>query len=251
MIVNLTKNGWDVIYHRAHALLAAQLGGHWRRTDSPIRLYETIAAISHHDDLEKEWKGNNLTESGAPLDFTLAQVPPEESLEGLKKHLENSRYRGRWVTMLTSMHVCFLSQNNKEVSENWRVFLETQVQDQKQWRQELGISKEDAEHAYQFMQWCDRLSLILAQQQVPEDGRALEITHGIHQQRYDLRRLENGHLTVEPWPFQDDKFTVNVESSHLSQLKYDSDDALTTALKQAPIKTLEWTFSHNQRGLDE
>jgi hypothetical protein len=93
------------------------------------------------------------------------------------------------------------------------------------------------------MQWCDRLSLILTQRQVPEDGRALEITHGIDGQRYDLRCLENGHLTVEPWPFEDDKFTVNVESAKLSQLKYDSDDELTAALKQAPLSCLEWTFS--------
>lgn len=40
MIVNLTTDGWDVIYHRAHALLAAQLGGQWRRADAPVRFYE-------------------------------------------------------------------------------------------------------------------------------------------------------------------------------------------------------------------
>ncbi|MBD2570130.1 DUF3891 family protein [Anabaena lutea] len=243
MIVNLAKDGWDVIYHRAHALLAAQLGGQWQRNNSPVRLYETIAAISHHDDLEREWKGNHLTSSGAPLDFTLGEASPEASLETFKKHLEDSLYRGRWVTLLTSMHVCFLNQDKREISEDWRSFLETQVHNQEQWAKELGIAKEDADRSYQFMQWCDRLSLILAQQQIPDDGRALEITHGIDQQRYDLRRLENGNLTVEPWPFENDEFTVNVESSHLSELKYDSNDALTTALKQAPIKILEWTFT--------
>jgi len=243
MIVNLTTDGWDVIYHRAHALLAAQLGGQWRRANAPARFYETIAAISHHDDLEKEWKGDHLTESGAPLDFTLGEEPPEVTLEKLKKHLEDSLYRGRWVALLTSKHVCFLSQARKEISEDWRNFLETQEQQQEKWQQELGISPEEAARAYQFMLWCDRLSLILAQKQVPEDGRALEITHGIDQQRYDLRCLENGHLTIEPWPFNDEKFTVNVESSHLSDLKYDSNEALTMALKQAPITNLEWTFS--------
>ncbi len=161
MIVNLTADGWDVIYHRAHALLAAQLGGQWQRSNAPVCFYETIAAISHHDDLEKEWKGDHLTESGAPLDFTLGEEPPEVSLEKLKKHLEDSLYRGRWVAFL---------------------------------------------------------------------------------KRYDLRCLENAHLTVEPWPFEEDEFTVNVESSHLSTLKYDSNDALTLALKQAPIINLEWTF---------
>jgi Protein of unknown function (DUF3891) len=242
MIVNLTQDGWDVIYHRAHALLAAQLGGQWQRSNAPERLYETLAAISHHDDLEKEWKGNHLTESGAPLDFTLSKASPDGSLNTLKKHIEDSRYRSRWVTLLTSMHVCFLSQNNKDLSEDWRIFLETQVHNQEQWREELGVTQEGAERSYQFMQWCDRLSLILTQQQVPEDGRALEITHGIDQQRYDLRQLENGYLTIEPWPFEADEFTVNVDSAHLSQLKYESDDALTTALKQAPVKSVEWTF---------
>ncbi len=242
MIVNLTKDGWDVIYHRAHALLAAQLGGQWQRSNAPARFYETIAAISHHDDLEKEWKGNHLTEIGAPLDFTLGEES-ERIPESLKKHLDESLYRGRWVAMLTSMHTCYLSQDKNDISEDWHDFLKSQVENQEKWQKELGITKQEAERAYEFMQWCDRLSLILAQQQIPEDGRALEITHGIDNQRYDLRCLDNGNLTIEPWCFEDEEFTVNVESSHLSELKYDSDEALTNALKQAPIKTLEWTFN--------
>ncbi len=60
MIVNLIENGWEVIYHRAHALLAAQLASQWRRADAPARLYETIAAISHHDDLEREWEEDQV-----------------------------------------------------------------------------------------------------------------------------------------------------------------------------------------------
>ena len=243
MIVNLAKDGWDVIYHRAHALLAAQLGGHWRRSNTPLRIYETIAAISQHDDLEKEWTSGNLTKSGAPLDFTLAEIPPEVSLKKLKQHLENSCYRGRWVTMLTSMHIYFLHHNKKDISGEWCDFLETQLQDQKRWQRDLKLSKQEAERSYQFMQWCDRLSLILTQNQVPDGSRALEITHGIDNQRYDLRRLKDGNLTVEPWPFEEYEFTVNVESSHLSELKYDSDEALITALKQAPITILKWTFT--------
>ncbi|MCZ0898700.1 DUF3891 family protein, partial [Microcoleus sp. HI-ES] len=32
MIANLTATGWEIIYHRAQALLAAQLGGQWKRS---------------------------------------------------------------------------------------------------------------------------------------------------------------------------------------------------------------------------
>lgn len=240
MIVNLANNGWEIIYHRAHALLAAQLAGHWRKSDSPERLYETIAAISHHDDLEREWEGNELTEAGAPLDFTLNR---DDSTEPLRQHISNARYRGRWVTLLISKHICFLSQDRWGTTKEWDDFLNEQVENQEKWRQELGIEKDDTERAYQFMRWCDRLSLILTQQQIPDAGRALEITSGIDGQRYDVRQLSDEKLTVEPWPFEDNEFTVNVETTCLSELKYPNNKALVKALQEAPIKVLEWTFT--------
>lgn len=241
MIVNLLENGWEVIYHRAHALLAAQIAGHWRRNDVPIRLYETIAAISHHDDLEREWEGNELTPAGAPLDFTLDS---DSSIGKLKDLIVSARYRGRWVTLLTSKHICFLNQAQRGTSSDWDRFLDQQVQLQEQYRRALEIEPEEAERAYQFMRWCDRLSLILTQQQIPDVGRALEITSGIDGQRYDVRELDDGKLTVMPWPFEADQFTVNVEACCLSELKYNSNDELRTALQEAPIKVLEWTFSN-------
>lgn len=238
MIVNLMENGWEVIYHRAHALLAAQLAGQWRKSDSPERLYETIAAISHHDDLEREWEGNQLTEAGAPMDFTL---DTDSSVDRFKEQVTSAHYRGRWVTLLTSKHICFLTQTQKGIPE-WDEFLNAQMELQEQYRKQLGINKTDVERAYQFMRWCDRLSLILVQRQLPDMGRALEITSGIDGQRYDVRELEEGQVTVEPWPFEAKQFIVNVEACHLSELKYESNEALIAALQQAPIEALEWTF---------
>ncbi|MGG6293776.1 DUF3891 family protein [Leptolyngbya sp. AN02str] len=244
MIVNLTETGWQIIYHRAHALLAAQIAGHWRRSDAPERLYETIAAISHHDDLEKEKEHYELTPAGAPLDFTLAAGSnPDDEIEQLKQHIVDARYRGRWVTFLTSKHVSFLNQGKKGSSKQWDEFLAELSQQQEEWRKELGIEKDEAERAYQFMRWCDRLSLILAQQQIPDAGRALEITSGIDGQRYDIRQLDNEYLTVEPWPFEDEQFTINVEACCLEKLKYETQQSLITALEKAPVEVLEWTFS--------
>lgn len=240
MIVNLAQTGWEIIYHRAHALLAAQIAGQWCRSNAPERLYETIAAISHHDDLEKEWEGHELTEAGAPLDFTLGR---SSAIAPLRKHLEDAYYRGRWVTLLNSKHICFLNQDQWGKSKEWDEFLNEQVKNQEKWRKELGISKDQAERAYQFMLWCDTLSLILTRKRIPDAGRSLEITSGIDGQRYDLRQLEDGCLTVEPWCFEDDRFTVNVETSCLEQLQFKDNAALVAALKAAPMKTLEWTFT--------
>lgn len=241
MIVNLTRDGWEVIYHRAHALLAAQLAGQWRKADAPEQLYETIAAIAHHDDLEREWEGDELTPVGAPLDFTLAQGG--DSVEPLRQHILEARYRGRWVTLLTSKHVCFLNQTKWGENQEWDDFLNEQVELQERYRKELGITKKQSERAYQFMRWCDRLSLILTQRQIPDAGRAVEITSDLDGQRYELRQVEDDKVTVEPWPFEEDEFIVNVESACLTKLQFKNHEELVAALDSAPIKQVDWTFS--------
>lgn len=97
MIVNTMQNGWEIIYqsNRAHALLAAELARQWQRKDAPAKLYETIAAISHHDDLEKEWEEDILTEAGAPKDFTLSShADADAGIEKLADLAKNALYRG-------------------------------------------------------------------------------------------------------------------------------------------------------------
>ncbi|NDJ17561.1 DUF3891 family protein [Myxacorys almedinensis] len=239
MIVHPTQTGWQVIYHRAHALLAAQIAGQWRRKDAPPRLYETISAISHHDDLEKEWQENNLTKAGAPMDFTQSQ---ETSFPQMRKHLEDSLYRGRWVALLTSMHMSRLNASQRGTSKEADEFLDEQRAAQKRWCKELKISQEDASSAYDFMQWCDRCSLILCQGELPDDERALEISKAHDGKRYDIRQFADGLITVEPWCFETDRFTVNVEVSYLKQIKFDDNASLTEALKIAPRDLVEWTF---------
>ena len=116
MIVNMQADGWEIIYHRAHALLAAQIAACWNQSDRPQRITDTVAAISHHDDLEKEWEKDQLTEAGAPKDFT---QEGQTTVENLSKHIEEALYRGRWVALLTSMHTCFLNSgsDSAEISQ--------------------------------------------------------------------------------------------------------------------------------------
>lgn len=239
MIVKPTDTGWEVIYHRAHAQLAAQMAGQWHKKEALPRIYETLAAISHHDDLEREWEGDHLTEGGVPMDFTLSKDTSVPKLRGLTT---NARYRGRWVALLISMHMSRLNESKRGEMPEIDAFLDEQLENQQRWQQELGITKEDVESAYAFMQWCDRLSLILCQHELPADERWLEISKGPDGNRYDIKELADGCLTVQPWCFENDRFTVNVEACSLSQVTFEDNAALTEALQTAPIKVLEWTF---------
>ncbi|GAX40773.1 hypothetical protein NIES4075_17390 [Tolypothrix sp. NIES-4075] len=239
MIANQHEKGWEVIYHRAHALLAAELAGHWNAKDRPIRWLETIAAISHHDDLEREWQGNHLNEAGGPLDFTLEK---KTDINKLRSHTQNARYRGRWVAMLTSMHMSLLNEGKRGESKELDSFLDEQLENQKQWRKELNITKDEAADAYAFFEWCDRLSLILCNHELPDGERALEITSHLNNTRYDVMQRSDGTVTVQPWAFQEQEFTVRVEACYLDQMQFNTNDELTEALQTAPIKTLEWKF---------
>jgi len=114
--------------------------------------------------------------------------------------------------MLISMHSCFLNQGKGDENAEIAEFLDEQRQRQQQWREELDITKDAALVAYDFMRWCDRLSLILCQRQVPMGGRKLEIITDSEGLSYSLFRSEQGDLTVDPWPFSTDSFSVSVDA---------------------------------------
>jgi hypothetical protein len=140
------------------------------------------------------------------------------------------------------MHISRLNEPSRGQGPKLDKFLDEQLKNQQRWRKELGIEKEDVDAAYAFMQWCDRLSLILCQQELPDDERFLEISKGSDGERYDIMQRGDNLVVVKPWPFQNDKFTVNVEACDISQVKFESSTELTQALQEAPIKILEWTF---------
>jgi Protein of unknown function (DUF3891) len=242
MIVNQSETGWEIIYHRAHALLAAEIAGQWHQEDRPERLIETVAAISHHDDLEREWEGNHLTPAGTPLNFTLDK---KTDLKKLVEFTKNARYRGRWVAMLISMHMSFLNEAKRGSSPEMDSYLDEQLANQEKWREELQITKDEAASAYAFFEWCDRFSLILCCQELPAGERALEIDAGPDGKRYSVIQRGDKTLNVIPWPFKTEKFSVSVEACDLHQVQFQSNGELTQALQAAPIKTLEWTLVKN------
>jgi hypothetical protein len=247
MIVNATSEGWEIFYHRAHALLAAQIGLHlaWQVGERPARMAETIAAIFQHDDLVLEWDSELIGPAGTPLDFTLqAASQTKIDLEPQTKLIEHAQYRGRWVAMLVSMHCCFLNAPQAGESKEVAKFLKAQRAQQERWQRELGTTPAVAEQAYALMQWCDRLSLILCKRELPSRERWLEVSLGPDGRRYDARQRSDGTVEVQPWPFSTRAFTVDAEFVQLTQPAFKSNEDLIASLRAAPIKVIEWQFVH-------
>lgn len=238
MIVNHTPAGWQIIYQQAHALLAAQLLYQWPAflpTDQWVGL---LAAAAQHDDEQADWTGHyGLTPAGAPANFTMKEF----SLEQATRLMRAARFQGRWRSLLTSLHLSTLYESLRGQHPETDAFLDEQLASQKTWRRELKVKKAEADQAYTLLHWCDRLSLILCRQELPEMGRTLEIYQGPDGRRYEvLRPDEAGPVQVEPWPFGSPQFGVSVEAAVVGQLQFQDDAELTQALREAPIQTLRW-----------
>ncbi|ALI98618.1 DUF3891 family protein [Rufibacter tibetensis] len=239
MIVNPHEKGWEIIYQQAHALLASEIAFAWQAEKRPLHFMQTLAAIAQHDDGQRDLTGRYaLTPAGAPANFT--QLP--FCLEQAQQVLKEANFQGRWRSLLTSMHLSFLYEELRGQKKLWDDFLDEQLASQKKWRQGLKVSKAQAQYAYDFMQWCDRFSLILCRNELPEMERALEISNGPDQIRYEVTLLKTGTVRVSPWPFQEKQFTLSVESRCLTQLQFSSDQELGQALGQAAICKKEWVL---------
>ncbi|GAB2525940.1 DUF3891 family protein [Rufibacter soli] len=242
MIVNTHEKGWEIIYQQAHALLAAEIGFAWTPEKHPLHFMQTLAAIAQHDDGQKDWTGHYaLTAAGAPANFT--QLP--FALQQAKQVMKEARFQGRWRSLLTSMHLSFLYEDLLGQKKEWDAFLDQQLACQQDWRRQLKVTKSQAQYAYDFMQWCDRLSLILCRNELPEMERALEISHGPDRIRYEVKLLKSGAVQLEPWPFQAPELSLQVEARCLTQLQFANDPELAQAMKEAPIYLKEW---HLQKG---
>ncbi|GAB3182012.1 DUF3891 family protein [Telluribacter humicola] len=239
MIVKTIPEGWEVIYQRAHGLLAAQLANHWKVADRPPYWTQTLIAIAEHDDgMAESQSQENMTKAGAPRHFKLLKY----SATQYRNVMEIAASKSRWNALMTSMHLSFLYGDIKHEDKELEEFLKEQEQYQKRLMKELGVHKKKAELAYKFVEWCDALSLLLCMDKMQSEQRRMDISKGPDGTMYQLWQDTSGAMRVDPWPFEKNRFDVEVEFRHLHQLKFDSVEQLNSALVKAEVKVRKWEF---------
>ena len=239
MIVNQTDVGWQIINQQAHGMLAVQTAMHWQVDKRPDHWIETLIALTEHDDGQESWEGrNHLTTAGAPLHFQIT----EYSVEQCRNMIEIGLHKSRWNALMLSMHTTFLYEKKRGTDSDLDAFLEQQAGNQAKWRKQYKADEAEAMYAYAFVQWCDALSLVLCLDQVPPEGRYLEISEGPDGASYFIHQHDDESLVVEPWPFDAADFAVHVETFQLQQLAFQTDEELYNAMQDAPMVLKEWRF---------
>lgn len=251
MIVIPSIQGWEIIFQRAHGLLASKIGFYWQEKVRPKRWIETLTAIAEHDDEQIGWKGMyHITEAGAPKDFSLSKF----SLEQAQRIADVSRYKSQWIALMISMHLSYLYESLREEEKAKEAglnpkehkktieFLDTQKENQKLFRKNLHINQSEAQKAYHLIHFCDRCSLILCRQNIPEDTRQVEVFVLPNGEKGYLHQREDKSICITPWIFEQNEFEVNVEVHCISQLKFENDKELANALPSATIIERKWIF---------
>jgi predicted transcriptional regulator len=237
MIVNYTEQGWEIITQRAHGLLAAQIAVQWRKKDRPDRWVETLIAIADHDDAQTELEADDLlTLQGGPVDFKMKRFEPEHS----QRLHDFSVSKSRYIALLTSMHMVFLYARETNINPLVKPFLAEQEKLQKAWRKALKITQKEATRIYGLLEWCDAFSLLLAQHEVQPENRTIEVSRGPDKRQYKLMQNSNGSLTVKPWPFDEKRFSLSLESRKLATLQFKSCEQFKKELAEADVVETIW-----------
>ncbi len=241
MIVNSLKDGWEIIYQRSHANLAAMLVAAWRESDHVSRWTELVIATAQHDDQEMFWSNStHLTDIGAPLDFSQGELNTRQMQAQLV--IDNAYRQGVWIALLISRHSSFLYEPMRGEDTNLDEFVNTQKANQKRWRKQLGYTQTKVDEAYSFLRWADRMSLILCRREIPERQRELDVAPGKNGEMIRVMQREDGTLVLDPWIFDDDELRVSIEVRRLDQLKFESEGAFQETLDAADIEIREWCF---------
>ena len=239
MICNRTKTGWEVVYQQAHAQLAAALIQHWQVAERPERWFATLDATAQHDNGWQEWEpGDRLTPAGTPRDFT--ETPVRDMVLQSERAVTRARHKSLWAGLLVSRHIDHLYRRLRRRHDEIDALLKRQTALRSEWRRRLGIKKDQVSRAYALLRWGDTFSLILCQRKVPPDGRSLEIGAGPDGTRYFVTQTGEEVLRVEPWPYEVERFSVEVDTYTLNKLTFASDDELAEALHAAPMQPRTW-----------
>jgi len=238
MIVRQKNTGWSIIFHTSHGLLAQAIAARLNVASDLPYWFETQVQIGLHDDLHcvyENGKREHLTDAGAPCDFTLVPMKDENRVQEMQARIEEAYRKHTWLGIMQSKHAeCLYSR--EDVTADMERMLKVEAKRRSAAMANLDIEPTTVQSTYDWMQFCDRFSLILCGDDVPAMNRRLEIITDSAGTRFDVWQDEDDRIRADPWPFDTDQVELRVEYRILKQLSFADDAELNEAFKAAAVE---------------
>jgi len=246
MIVRSVETGWIVIFQTTHGLLAQRIATQLQEARALPFWFETQVAIGLHDDLHRTFQVGQheyLTEAGAPKDFTLVAMKDGQRTSQMRDRIDEAFRKHTWIGILQSMHADCLYRS-EDTTADMQAILDKEATRRNIALDRLGIKPSVVQQTYDWMHFCDRLSLILSGDDIPAMHRRLEIITNTAGTRFDVWRDATETVRIAPWPFVDESVELSIECRTLSALSYTDDAELGTALQQCDVEVRTFHLSH-------
>lgn len=236
MIVNSAEKGWQIIFQRNHALLAGAIACEINPAYRPPHWIETLSAILEHDDGLRDWHdGKHLDEHGHPLDFSQYSFDASQA----SRVIQEAHYKSSWITLLISMHTAAQYSGIKNQSALLQHFLHEQATLQQNLKDRFALTDQQAGQYYNFLRWCDALSLILCRNVLTDTPTTIGPLMNT-QSHVIYKSQQPGVLHINPWCFSAYQFVLEIEMYELPQRTFCSHAALQQCLAHTPPKLQTW-----------
>lgn len=180
--------------------------------------------LSDHEDGVAETKERkNTTDAGAPRHFLVYDGAVKTELKKYQNVMELANSKSQINVLLTSMHLDFIfSDHVYGADKKMDSFLKDQEKNLKKLLKNLNFDHQFANRLYRFVQWCDAFSLLICMDKIQREGRKMKISESPDGAINQVFYKENNMITVTPWPFKQDRFTVFYEYKIVEHLKFTS-----------------------------
>lgn len=245
MIVLSHQQGWKIITQRTHGLLAAMIGFQYDIDLPTDIMLPILLAIAEHDDgVTETLADQNLTDAGAPRNFTIPVTNTKTNLIPLFSLMEIANSKSQLNGLLTSLHLKFLYDGEKrKTDKGLDKFLKDQEKYRKTVLKNLRMTKTYANNLYRFLEWCDAFSLLICLEKIQPQGRKMEISLSPDGDMNTVYYKPNKEICVEPWPFKSSTFNVFYEYKIVEQLVFKSVDEFNDVCKVTQVQQAVFTFS--------
>ena len=247
MIVRQVNSGWSVVFQTSHGLLAQKIASMLRDASQLPYWFETQIAIGLHDDLHRVYlkgKRKHLTDAGAPCDFTLVPMKDENRVDEMQDRIDEAYRKHTWMGIIQSKHAECLYRDEDTADEMQRM-LDSESNRRHESLIRLDVDPAILQKSYDWMHFCDRLSLILCGNDVPAMNRQLEIITDTSGTRFDLWQDEQDRIRIKPWPFSKNNFELSVEYRVVNQLSFVDDSHLGESLSACRVESRTITIFKN------
>lgn len=243
MIVKQKKEGWEIISHYTHGLLAGKIADQLQDDLKRQHWLDVLTAVIEHDDHLPDFNEQNyLTDTGAPMDFTMSAGTPAEVLIHAKGVYGDALQKSQLVALLVGRHLSFLNEELAKDFEEMQLFLDEVEKNRSKQRKLYALHKADEDALYNILLFCDRCSLILSQDKIPEIERKLEINQTINKNTYFISQSSENKIKIEPWCFENHQFTLGLEYRILTKASFKNNQELHDDLKNAKVQIRTFQF---------